>query len=624
MNQEEMNNDYRKLFEVNNSSSGAVQKEIESIEQSISVTQVQQVENAYDDCIGIIMPNHKLYGQLTISKVESMLCIGQPNVKRLMTKMSKQGARPARIYKMLLDLESSYLYMLRYMFSITRYSCGYSRKYNENVKKLINEVKNGYDDIICIGMYKLCKHCQFDYIMVVDLLDYGKMAFLTNIKNCNYNKLENLPSGIDLDPLNCYSILENAIEINYTQELTSKYNELCVRRKSDNDCLSYTWYNYSNKDEAMTLFKEQIKPTRIDAVNSSRGISLLGLFEERMAIAEPGKSLSELSVKTNSNFICVRINISRVKSANKLLCRLHQRLIKCPWYMWSESNNLETYCLAVFYKKGISSIKDYEKCEAVILSFVSEGVVDCLNCAIEDLFPNVISVESIYVPAYGPMRVNLEYNSTNSEYCCFERFNPHVLKIINREHLLCGKNRLHQQLISNDEDGDSLDSILDGLVNTSIIEEKVDIGNVEVTLTNMLSALGDILSNEKRREIDTEQQVESIPEAFFTEILTEYNNAVPNNELNEERISKSKSKCGLPTVIKKVNYSCIDGTAIILLNGNWCISLNYSSYMTEYQKNALSGSFVKTKWGETKTYRWRYTFTGNSPPGGFNLLISII
>ena len=101
MNQEEMNNDYRKLFEVNNSSSGAVQKEIESIEQSISVTQVQQVENAYDDCIGIIMPNHKLFGQLTISKVESMLCIGQPNVKRLMTKMSKQGARPARIYKML-------------------------------------------------------------------------------------------------------------------------------------------------------------------------------------------------------------------------------------------------------------------------------------------------------------------------------------------------------------------------------------------------------------------------------------------------------------------------------------------------------------------------------------------
>ena len=285
--------------------------------------------------------------------------------------------------------------------------------------------------------------------------------------------------------------------------------------------------------------------------------------------------------------------------------------------MWSESNNLETYCLAVFYKKGISSIKDYEKCEAVILSFVSEGVVDCLNCAIEDLFPNVISVESIYVPAYGPMRVNLEYNSTNSEYCCFERFNPHVLKIINREHLLCGKNRLHQQLISNDEDGDSLDSILDGLVNTSIIEEKVDIGNVEVTLTNMLSALGDILSNEKRREIDTEQQVESIPEAFFTEILTEYNNVVPNNELNEERISKSKSKCSLPTVIKKVNYSCIDGTAIILLNGNWCISLNYSSYMTEHQKNALSVSFVKTKWGETKTYRWRYSFTGNSPPGYF-------
>lgn len=71
-----MNSDYSQLFEVNNSSSEAVQKENESIEQSISVTQVQQIENAYADCIGIIMPDHKLYGQLTISKVESMLCIG--------------------------------------------------------------------------------------------------------------------------------------------------------------------------------------------------------------------------------------------------------------------------------------------------------------------------------------------------------------------------------------------------------------------------------------------------------------------------------------------------------------------------------------------------------------------
>ena len=51
-----MNSDYSQLFEVNNSSSEAVQKENESIEQSISVTQVQQIENAYADCIGIIMP----------------------------------------------------------------------------------------------------------------------------------------------------------------------------------------------------------------------------------------------------------------------------------------------------------------------------------------------------------------------------------------------------------------------------------------------------------------------------------------------------------------------------------------------------------------------------------------
>jgi len=160
------------------------------------------------------------------------------------------------------------------------------------------------------------------------------------------------------------------------------------------------------------------------------------LFMKRVGISEPGCSIQHLCIKTDAELACVRIKTSSRKEADGLLCYLHHRLRECPWYIWSESNDLKTACLVICYRHGLYKMSNERyKFEAEILSKVSMIVADYMNCLVVKLFPDVISMENYYVPAYGPMQVNLNFDPYSSfPKAC--QLNPNVLKAINMLWLL--------------------------------------------------------------------------------------------------------------------------------------------------------------------------------------------
>lgn len=416
-----------KLFEVNNSSSEAF--------QFYGQRDKQLALAAQSTTVFFINPHIESYRQLNKLKVESMLGIGQPHVKRLLTKLFKKGVQKAHLYKYLLDLLSKYMLMLRYMYSTTRYSIVYSIQYENLVEKFLSEVQTGYEDIINVDCYKIENSIQFSHIIIVDIVGLGKMAFGADLKGNSYETIQNLPDCIDLNPVNYYSVIERGILNDFSEDLHLRFKQLAIERKSEYDKTSFSRNDYICYDDYVGGFYKRLEDT-ILYENSSRSLSLYNLYVKRVGISEPGCSIQHLRIETDAELACIRIKTSSRKEADELLCYLHYKLSECPWYIWSESNDLETACLVICYRHGLYKMSNERyKFEAEILSKVSIIVADYMNGLVENLLPDVISVENYYVPAYGPVQVNLNFRpySSFSKVC---RLNYNVLKATNMLWLL--------------------------------------------------------------------------------------------------------------------------------------------------------------------------------------------
>lgn len=409
-----------KLFDVKNSSSEAFQFYRRSEGQLDSVAQ-----SATDY---LITPDIKAYCQLNCLKVESMLGIGQPNVKRLLTKLSKQGILKARLYKCMLDLISKNMLMLRYSLSISRYSRAYIYEYVNCLEDFLSKFQTGYEGIINNGCYKLDSSASSSHIVIIDVIGIGKMGFLADLDGNKSNSMQALPHDVELQPAMHYSIIERGILNDFGDDVHLRFKQLAIDRKTKYDKSSFSrndfiCYDYDGE------FHNRLKDT-ILYEGSSNCFSLYDLYKKRVEIFEPGQSMQYLCVSTDAELACIRIKTNGRKKADELLCNLHNRLSECPWYLWSESNDLEASCLIICYRSGLNK-KSNERYmfEAEILSKISMMVVDHMNCLVEQLFPDTISLENYYVPAYGPMRVNINFapHSPSPKAC---QLNYNVLKAI--------------------------------------------------------------------------------------------------------------------------------------------------------------------------------------------------
>ena len=415
-----------KLFEVNNSSSEAF------LFYRRSEGQLDSVAQSATDYL--ITPDIKAYCQFNSLKVESMLGIGQPNVKRLLTKLSKQGILKARLYKCMLDLISKNMLMLRYSLSISRYSRAYIYEYVNCLEDFLSKFQTGYEGIINTGCYKLDSSASSSHIVIIDVIGIGKMGFLADLDGNKSNSMQALPHDVELQPAMHYSIIERGILNDFGDDVHLIFKQLAIDRKTKYDKPSFSrndfiCYDYDGE------FHNRLKDT-ILYEGLSNCFSLYDLYKKRVEIFEPGQSMQYLCVSTDAELACIRIKTNGRKKADELLCNLHNRLSECPWYLWSESNDLEASCLIICYRSGLNK-KSNERYmfEAEILSKVSMMVVDYMNCLVEQLFPDTISLENYYVPAYGPMRVNINFapHSPSPKAC---QLNYNVLKAINMLWLL--------------------------------------------------------------------------------------------------------------------------------------------------------------------------------------------
>ena len=416
-----------KLFEVNNSSSEAFKFYRRSEGQLDSVAQ-----SATDY---LITTDINAYCQLNSLKVESMLGIGQPNVKRLLTKLSKQGILKARLYKCMLDLISKNMLMLRYSMSISRYSRAYIYEYVNCLKDFLSKFQTGYEGIINTACYKLDSSASSNHIVIIDVIGIGKMGFLADFEANTSNSTKPLLQDVELQPAMHYSIIERGILNDFGDDVHLRFKQLAIDRKSEYDKTSFSRNDCICYDDYIGEFYKRLEDT-ILYENSSRSLSLYNLYVKRVGISEPGCSIQHLCIKTDAELACVRIKTSSRKEADELLCYLHYKLSECSWYIWSESNDLETACLVICYRHGLYKMSNERyKFEAEILSKVSIIVADYMNGLVENLLSDVISVENYYVPAYGPVQVNLNFcpYSSFSKVC---RLNYSVLKATNMLWLL--------------------------------------------------------------------------------------------------------------------------------------------------------------------------------------------
>lgn len=488
-----------KLFEVNNSSSEAFQFYRRSEGQLGLVAQ-----SATDH---LITPDRNAYCQLNSLKVESMLGIGQPNVKRLLTKLSKQGILKARLYKCILDLISKNMLMLRYSMSISRYSRAYIYEYVNCLEDFLSKFQSGYEDTINTACYKLDSNALSSHIVIIDVIGIGKMGFLADLEGNTYNSTQALPHDVELQPAMHYSIIERSILNDFGENVQLKYTQLAIDRKTKYDKSSFSRNDYICYDDYVGEFYKRLEDI-ILYENSSRSLSLYNLYMKRVGISEPGRSIQHLCIKTDAELACVRIKTSSRKEADELLCYLHHRLRERPWYIWSESNDLETACMVICYRHGLYKMSNERyKFEAEILSKVSMIVVDYMNCLVENLFPDVISVENYYVPAYGPMQVNLNFGPYSSfpKVC---QLNYNVLKAINMLWLLdegrpimCQKQSSEDKIITFSEivnmENDAVKE--DGSRESFAIDKSVPL-SYEITLSDILGIEKDELAEDDCHE----------------------------------------------------------------------------------------------------------------------------
>lgn len=539
-----------KLFEVNNSSSEAFQFYRRSEGQLDSVAQ-----SATDY---LITTDINAYCQLNSLKVESMLGIGQPNVKRLLTKLSKQGILKARLYKCMLDLISKNMLMLRYSMSISRYSRAYIYEYVNCLKDFLSKFQTGYEGIINTACYKLDSSASSNHIVIIDVIGIGKMGFLADFEANTSNSTKPLLQDVELQPAMHYSIIERSILNDFSEDVHLKYKQLAIDRKTKYDKSSFCRNDYICYDDYVGEFYNRLESTIIDGKGSSNSLSLYELYKKRVDIYEPGRSIQHLCIKTDAELACVRIKTNSRKEADELLCNLHHRLSECPWYIWSESNDLEASCIIICYRSGLNKKSNERyKFEAEILSKVSMIVVDYMNCLVEQLFPDTISVENYYVPAYGPIRVNLDFNP-NGAYN--GQLNINVLKAINREWLL----NKQKQIIRN-------------AISASILTEP-DV---------YVPTLSEILGIENK---DEEQNVDSV------------------------HCESSAAQTATQDKLDIVVYENSSEEIIPLLN-HTIFTLHFKEFYYILGLWPVIFVVIISKYRFARLSRWPFGFSGNSPPG---------
>ncbi len=386
------------------------------------------------------------YKRVSKEKKFHMLHIGQPTLKRLLSKIAKEGEGLAFVLKMLLDLQSSYIYMIRYMYS-RKYAKRLTRKFCENVRKIMNA--SSIYDKIKIESYRLDNCIQFSHIILVEIIGVGKMTFGVDIEE--EKPLYIRPTDIKSNPVDNYAVIETAIMKEYGNDVYRKFTEMAVKRKKDYDKCTSCNSLLSCYENNIENFLKRIEKIYVRCSVMSCCLPLSTLYQQRVSISQPRTLLNNYKIETDSEFVCISIRLDDMHLADRIIIDLHCKLSKYAWYLWSESNDLDSTCFVLCYRHKLTDENaEYDAFETMLLSRIALTLSDEMHCGLEYLLSDVISIETSYTPAYGPMLVNNSYGielntkvaniRTSKEYVSWlldsGQLNLSVLEILGRNQLL--------------------------------------------------------------------------------------------------------------------------------------------------------------------------------------------
>lgn len=444
-------------------------------------------EQIEDDSVTISIPDREVLNSISKSKKYHMLGIGQPNVKRLLRQyFKKEGDQLVNLFWRLLNLISSYYCMLRYISSTCKYNWAYSSTYNEALNIFLQAYRNCSDDTITVQAYKIERSHTFSHIIIVSIKGVDSMAFYGDLELDNKLIAHNNIIS-DYDPLNYYSIIEKTIMTRYGDLIYLRASQMASNRKSKFDKLYVKNLLYKNNKAGL---EESLKDIELKKFEATEAISLLEIFERRLSVNKPGTCLPELTIGTNKQFVCISIKLDDYMEADRFLLNIHNKFCACPWYLWSESTDMEETCYVLFYRPSLElEDQEYEAYESYLLSVIAYTYIN-YGGSIYSCVNEKICIESFYTPAFGPMLINEEFKPTSSLYCrILETVDDFVKEIVksgqlirevliskNREYLLCCGN---QQYYDNDSCDDN------NMLNLNDILGEIDIENKDTRLLNI-------------------------------------------------------------------------------------------------------------------------------------------
>ena len=437
-------------------------------------------EQIEDDSVTISIPDHEVLNSISKSKKYHMLGIGQPNVKRLLRQyFKKEGDQLVNLLWRLLNLISSYYCMLRYLGSTCKFSWVYCSTYDEALNIFLQAYKNCSDDTITVQIYKIERSHTFSHIIIVSIKGIDSMAFYGDLELDNKLIAHN-NIILDYDPLNYYSIIEKTIMTRYGDLIYLRASQMASNRKSRFDKLYVKNLLYKNNKAGL---EESLKDIELKKFEATEAISLLEIFERRLSVNKPGTCLPELTVGTNKQFVCISIKLDDYMEADRFLLDIHNKFCACPWYLWSESTDMEETCYVLFYRPSLElEDQEYEAYESYLLSVIAYTYIN-YGGSIYSCVNEKICIESFYTPAFGPMLINEEFKPSSSLYCrILETGDDFIKEIVksgqlirevliskNREDLLCYGN---QQYNDNDSCDDNNMFDLNDILGEIDIEDK--------------------------------------------------------------------------------------------------------------------------------------------------------
>ena len=406
--------------------------------------------------------------------------IGQSDSKRLLTFLKKKGYRWAAFYKSILDLESSYIMHFRYFYTAARYYYIYQRSYLRTLEIFINKCQEQSMESISLYYYKIRGTFPFEHVLVAEIPQLGTISYFADLNDAECSiitEITMLPQDINLIPGRNIDIIEKGVLKMFPDEFRSRYNEMAQKRKEQVGRFYSCWGTFLYGDKKKP-FIETTSKIRFSCFIDGRTsmIDIASLYKKHSEMADPETSPVPIVIGENNGLYCLTIdtkNILNRKQVDSCIAFLHKKLIKNEWYLWCGVNGLETKIFIMCYLP--MKFETHKECQmdiALLYSTIGIILADKLNIHINQLFPDILCIESCYNVAFGPLAVNGDFDSlsmkddfkTEEEYYMYLKskrmLNPYIIEMMQLKMLFPERQKTPHQDENNQDVDDWICSVL--------------------------------------------------------------------------------------------------------------------------------------------------------------------